>query len=209
MLDLIASAIVLGLVFNAMPGAIFAESVRRGLQGGFRPAFAVQVGSLLGDLTWALIGLNGAGALLLIPMVERPLALLGAALLVALAWQSFSAALRPLPVCSGQVPPSRDLHSSALATGAGLSLTNPVHIGYWAALGGGVGVLAGDLEPVIAFSTFLAAFMFTCVLWCFICAAAIAWTRTRLGPLFWVSLNVGCGVGLGLFALAVVLRTLG
>ncbi|MEV4111659.1 hypothetical protein [Nonomuraea sp. NPDC049695] len=42
-------ALWIGLLFNAAPGAVFSESLRRGVRGGFGPAFAVQVGSLAGD----------------------------------------------------------------------------------------------------------------------------------------------------------------
>ena len=49
MTTLFAAAFLLGLVFNAAPGAVFAETVRQGMRGGFRPALAVQVGSLVGD----------------------------------------------------------------------------------------------------------------------------------------------------------------
>ena len=61
MLMLFASAFVLGLVFNAAPGAVFAETVRQGVRGGYRPALAVQLGSLVGDASWALLGLAGIG----------------------------------------------------------------------------------------------------------------------------------------------------
>ena len=41
-MTLFPSALVLGLLFNAVPGAVFAETVEVGVRGGFRPAFAVQ-----------------------------------------------------------------------------------------------------------------------------------------------------------------------
>jgi chemosensory pili system protein ChpE len=49
MLTLFLAAFMLGLVFNAAPGAVFAETIRQGVRGGFRPALAVQCGSLVGD----------------------------------------------------------------------------------------------------------------------------------------------------------------
>lgn len=52
-LVLFASAFLLGLIFNAAPGAVFAETVRQGVRGGFRPALAVPLGSLAGDALWA------------------------------------------------------------------------------------------------------------------------------------------------------------
>jgi len=64
MLTLFAAAFLLGLVFNAAPGPVFAETVRRSLRGGFRPALAVQIGSLVFYALLALLGLAGVGLLL-------------------------------------------------------------------------------------------------------------------------------------------------
>ena len=50
MIELFISALALGFLFNAVPGAIFTESLRRGLQGGYKSALYVQFGSLVGDL---------------------------------------------------------------------------------------------------------------------------------------------------------------
>ena len=40
-LSLFGMAFLLGLIFNA-PGAVFAETIRRGVDGGYRPALAVR-----------------------------------------------------------------------------------------------------------------------------------------------------------------------
>ncbi|WP_170919512.1 LysE family transporter, partial [Halomonas sp. BC2] len=95
MLELFISALFLGFVFNAMPGAIFAESFRRGIQGGFNPAFAVQIGSLAGDFIWAVLGLTGAAVLFSLPLVEKPLAIIGALLLLWIAFQAIRDGLSP------------------------------------------------------------------------------------------------------------------
>ncbi len=55
MYSLFVSAVVLGIAFCAPPGVVTAESVRCGLRGGFRPVMLIQVGSLVGDATWATI----------------------------------------------------------------------------------------------------------------------------------------------------------
>ena len=56
MLTLLIAAFILGLVFNATPGPVFAETVRQGVRGGFRSALAVQFGSLVGDALWPVVG---------------------------------------------------------------------------------------------------------------------------------------------------------
>jgi len=60
MTTLFLSSLVLGIAFCAPPGIITAEAVRRGLARGFRPALWVELGSLNGDATWAIIALAGA-----------------------------------------------------------------------------------------------------------------------------------------------------
>lgn len=204
MFELFLSAFLLGLLFNAMPGAILAESLRRGLRGGFPAAFAVQIGSLAGDFTWAILGLLGAAALVSLPFVETPLALLGAALLAWIAWQALADAMAPMPVF--EPAEGRMLDGSAMATGAAMSLSNPLNITYWAALGGTVTALGAAEPGWRAFTIFLAGFMTSSVLWCFICAGLIAWTRQRLSPAGWRLLNLACAAGIAYFAISIVWR---
>ena len=48
-LELLGMAFLLGFIFNATPGAVFAETIRHGMTGGYRAALSVQFGSLVGD----------------------------------------------------------------------------------------------------------------------------------------------------------------
>ncbi|WP_082537086.1 MULTISPECIES: LysE family translocator [unclassified Aureimonas] len=207
MTELFASAFILGLLFNAIPGAIFSESLRRGLRGGFQPALAVQIGSLAGDFVWAVLGLLGTAALFTLPYIETPLSITGAGLLFWIAWQALRDGLGPMPIFDSA------LHSqagrSALTTGAALSLSNPMNVTYWAGLGGTITALGVSNPGWSAFTIFLGGFMASSVLWCFLCAGAIAWTRRYVGSRTWTVLNLGCAIGLGYFAVLVLLRTLG
>jgi threonine/homoserine/homoserine lactone efflux protein len=202
--ELFASAFILGVLFNATPGSIFTESLRRGLRGGFGPAFAVQIGSLAGDFTWAVLGLLGAAALFTLPYVETPLALMGAALLAWMAWQALKDGLGPMPVFDPRAASGID--GSGLASGAALSLSNPMNITYWAALGGTITALGVDHPGWLAFAVFLAGFMASSLLWCFLCAGLIAWTRRYVGPTAWRLINFGCAGGLAFFSAFVVWR---
>lgn len=136
MTELFIHALMLGLLFNAVPGAIFAESLRRGMRGGFQPALGVQLGSLAGDFIWAVLGLVGAAALFTLPYVEMPLAIAGAALLAWLSWQAIrdgvgaEASFDPTSAAEGR--------RSAISVGIGLSLGNPQNIAYWTGLAGTV-----------------------------------------------------------------------
>ena len=64
MFSFFLAAMLLGFVFNAAPGAVFSETLRRGLRDGYKPALLVQIGSLVGDATWAALGLTGLALLL-------------------------------------------------------------------------------------------------------------------------------------------------
>jgi chemosensory pili system protein ChpE len=85
-LSLLAMAFGLGLLLNAAPGPVFAETVRRGVRGGFRAALAVQVGSIAGDAAWAVVGLVSIGLLLQLDALRVPIGVAGSIYLVC--WQS-------------------------------------------------------------------------------------------------------------------------
>jgi len=127
-MSVLIAAFLLGLVFNAAPGAIFAETVRRGATGGFRPALAVQIGSLVGDATWAVLGLLGVGLLLQVDLLKWPVGLAGSAYLLWLSWDSWKAASVNFNVQQTDSEQAR----SALRSGVALSLTNPQNLAYWA-----------------------------------------------------------------------------
>jgi chemosensory pili system protein ChpE len=158
MIEVFLLAAGLGLVFNAAPGAVFAESLRRGLAGGFRPAFAVQVGSLVGDAVWAMLGLAGVGALL--PVLGTPLTVAGCVLLAWLGLRGLRDAARP-PAAAAPKP------GRAGYVGATMSLSNPLNLVYWS----GMATVVGAGTNLVVF---FAGFMTASLAWCFLCAAGIA-----------------------------------
>jgi chemosensory pili system protein ChpE/L-lysine exporter family protein LysE/ArgO len=170
MLTLFVSAVLLGLVFNAAPGAVFAETIRYGVRGGFRPALAVQLGSLVGDALWAAIGLAGVGLLLQLEALRLPVAVAGLLYLLWLAQDSWREAARELHAHPATAP----LDGRALRAGVLLSVTNPQNVAYWAALGSAMGAV-GVADPTPwHYGTFFGGFMTASVLWSFLCAALVA-----------------------------------
>ncbi|MEV0902512.1 LysE family transporter [Actinoplanes sp. NPDC049802] len=178
MLQIIVTAMGIGLVFNATPGAVFTESLRRGVRGGFRPAFAVQVGSLTGDAVWAILGLSGVAALFLLPGVRIPVTVAGCLILAGLGVQGLRDALIGEPTkASAEASGGR---SSAMLAGAGMSLGNPWNIVYWAGAAGAVAGTLGEQPDSRHLVAFFLGFMFSSLSWCFVCAGLIAGLRRAL-----------------------------
>ncbi|MFN8759201.1 MAG: LysE family transporter [Tagaea sp.] len=203
MSELFAYAFVLGLLFNATPGAVFAATLRYGLTGGFRPALLVQVGSLVGDFVWAVLGLAGVAALFALPYVEVPLAAGGAVLLLWLAWGAWRDANAPIPAFDARSDASK---GNALKAGVALSLSNPWNVTYWAGLSGTVAAFGSEMSRNFAMAIFLAGFMASSLLWCFVCAWFVAWARRRLSRALWRGVNVACAAGFVMLAGLVVLK---
>ncbi|GGK00412.1 LysE family translocator [Pseudomonas matsuisoli] len=178
MLAVFLSALLSGFVFCLSPGAVLAETLRRGLLHGFRPALLVQIGSLLGDALWAVIGLTGLALLLTLDAVRVPLTFVCAAYLAWLAFRSFQDAWSPSADESAAAPQARN----ALLAGAALSITNPKNIVFWGALGSALAGIVGDSPTFTQTTMFFAGFMTAAVLSCFISAALVDWLRRASSP---------------------------
>ena len=169
-ITLFAAALSLGLVFNIAPGAVFAETVRQGVRGGFQPALAVQLGSLVGDALWAALGLLGVGLLLQLEALRMPIGISSAAYLLWLARDSWQAVRREFSLETGACSTS-DAH--AFHAGVLLSVTNPQNLAYWAAIGSTMGAIGLAQPTTTDYAVFFAGLMLASVLWCFVCATLI------------------------------------
>ncbi len=166
-MSLYFAALFLGLIFNAVPGPVFVESFKRGLSGGYSAALAVQLGSLLGDATWAILGLLGVGLLMSIEIFRLPLVVMGSIYLLYLAYDSLQKSK------SGIATEPASAQESALVSGAAISMTSPHNLAYWAAIGSALGSL-GIADPQWAdYGIFFVGFMTASIFWCFFCAGLI------------------------------------
>lgn len=190
----VGSAVVLGIAYAAVPGAVNAEALRRGMTGGFRPAALVQLGSLVGDAAWAAVGLTGAAVLLRFEGVAFALALVGAGFLLALARSAFRAAM------TGGDPAATARTGRSFAVGLVFGLANPAGIAFWAGVGGGA-LAAGGAPSGTTAALFLAAFLCGNATWGLGMAAALGWGRRFVGTRFFRWVNALCGLTLGWFGL--------
>ena len=194
MLRLLITAFVLGLVFNATPGPVFAETVRQGVRGGFRSAIAVQLGSLVGDALWAVVGLVGVGLLLQLERLRTPISVASVVYLSWLAWNAWQTSRGEFAI---SVTLDEIDHRQALRSGVLLSLTNPQNVAYWAALGSALGS-AGDNM------VFFAGFMVSSAVWAFLVAALVDRAFRRVGAR-WARLTYrACAIAFLMLALSML-----
>lgn len=172
LIGLFAMAFGLGMLFNAAPGAVFAETIRRSLDGGYRPALAVQFGSLVGDAAWAVLGLAGIGILLQSETLKVPVGIGGALYLAWLAYESWRDSVAAAPEAGTG---ARGAAAGAMRSGVILSLSNPQNVAYWAALGSAFGALGVSEPDRSDYAVFFAGFMASSLLWCFVCAFGVSW----------------------------------
>ena len=169
-LTLIATAFGLGLLFNAAPGPVFAATVQAGVRGGFKPALAVQLGSIVGDGVWAVLGLTGVGVLLQLEGLRLLIGVAGVAYLLWLAWQSWRASREEFVVDAATTPADT---RRAWRSGIALSLTNLQNVAYWAAIGSALAALGIDEPTFFDYAVYFTGFMLSSVVWAFVCAALV------------------------------------
>ncbi len=196
-LEVMFIGLTLGLAFAAPPGVVTAETLRRGLQGGFRHALSVQIGSLIGDASYALLALAGVAAFLQSSLAQTVVGSLGAFFLLYLAWQS----LRTSGSWTGTDGRLKGNMREAFLSGMLLSLTNPWAIAFWVSLGGSfvaLGLNAASDMPLVFLS-----FMLGALAWSFVLAGLIERGRRWLSPQLFRFASIACGLLLAAFALSV------
>jgi chemosensory pili system protein ChpE len=203
LIGLLITGAALGLAYSAVPGAVNAEALRRGVAGGFVPAWSIHTGALVGDLLWAVIGLTGAAVLIQIDAVAVAIGLVGAGFLFALARTAVRGAIAGPPADGTTIPPA----GNAFAVGVTFSLANPAGIAFWSGLGGGVlasygGATTGNLAAL------LTAFMAGSIVWGCAMAAATAWSRRFAGGKLFRAVDALCGLALTYFGVRLLLSSL-
>ncbi len=195
-MSLFISSFILAIAFCAPPGVITAETVRRGAARGFVPALLVQFGSLVGDTIWAIIALTGLAFLVQNNVARIILSLIGIFLMLKLAWNAFNEARQGKELDTTHAASAR----GDFATGAFLSLGNPMNIVFWTGLGTTVFASLSGKPQTADFAIFFAGFLSGAITWCFVMAGLVAWGRKLVTGNFFRWVNLACGVALGFFA---------
>jgi chemosensory pili system protein ChpE len=196
----------MGVAFAAPPGAVTAETFRRGVRGGFPLAFGVQLGSLIGDATYALLAIAGLAALAQNSFLQLALGALGALFLLYLAWTSFQNAVIPLTIVGkSELGAER---RGAFLSGLALSLTNPWAIAFWLSLGGALVSIGLNNASARQIAFFFASFMLGSAVWAIFLSFAIARVRRWIRPVLFQVVSITCGLALGAFGLFAASRVI-
>lgn len=196
-MPLFISSFILAIAFCAPPGVITAETVRRGAARGFSPALLVQLGSLVGDTTWAIIALTGLAFIVQNNTAKTILSLIGIILMLKLAFDALKDARRGIHIEADS--PSASTRGD-FATGAVLSLGNPMNIVFWTGLGTtAFASIAGTPAPV-HFAIFFAGFLSGATVFCFFMAGLVGFGRRYLTDTFFRGVSLLCGLALAYFA---------
>ena len=200
--SLFLSAVGLGVAYNAAPGAVNTEALRRGLARGFRPALLVQLGALIGDATWAALALTGTAFLVHNRSVRLVLGVAGACFLLRLAWSALQEAW------SGGLPGAHGRTARGdFATGAVFSLANPFALAFWTGIGAGLAATTETAAPVGRFALLFGGFVVGALLWCLCIPVVIGWGRRYIRPTVFRWINALCGLGLSYFGLTLLWHT--
>jgi threonine/homoserine/homoserine lactone efflux protein len=200
-----ATALWLMIAYCAAPGAVNAESLRRGLRGGFTAAILVQLGAVAGRVLWAGLALAGAGALSGSGPIHVGLATIGTFVLLRASWQALAA---PVVVASAARRDCAVRHGDFVA-GLLLSLTNPLALVFWTGVIGALGLEAGTSWDVQTAPIVLATLAAAAFAWSVVAAATIGWGRhaVRSGTLRLAEMVAG--LALGLFGVQMLWETAG
>lgn len=177
MIALIITACVLGFVYSAAPGAVNTEALRRGLQRGFVPSFLVQLGALLGDLMWAIIGLTGVALVFHYLPVQIILGIAGVTFLLRMAWLSFLDARKPIDLKLD----SNNKEQRDFITGIIFSLANPFGVAFWGGIGGGFATHIAGMPLIDKLLFLFLGFSVGAFAWCMGISALVAWSRKFIG----------------------------
>lgn len=217
---LLLKGFLLGWSVAWPPGPINAEMIRRGLERGFLPAWAVGLGACSGDFLWAVAVSLGAGALMTLPGVHWVLGVVSVALLLFLAWTfgrgawaDWRASRRQRTETEGNafavaspVRPRRfDSTGGGYLLGLTVALSSPWNITFWLAVIGGQ---AGERLGVGASLCVAVGVVAGAVLWGSVLCGAVQWGARFAAPSWQIITQGATSLLMLFFAVRAVLRLL-
>jgi threonine/homoserine/homoserine lactone efflux protein len=202
MYQLFLAAMVLSLIFCATPGAVNTQALRVGVTGGFRRAFGVEMGSIVGDMSWAVIALVGLAVVWDNDGARIVLAIIGAAFLIYLAYQGIQDARRK-EIVEVDAPKGH----TDFVTGVIMSFANPFQIPFWIGIGSSsIAVIMSD-PGLMEFAVFYLGYLVGAIIWGTAYSALIGYGKRYITPKLFRALSLICALVLLYFALNLLYST--
>jgi threonine/homoserine/homoserine lactone efflux protein len=191
----VTSGLILGIVYVAAPGPINVETIRQGVKGGFIASLAVQSGSSIGLILYALLALLGAGLVLQEAAWQLAAGLSGMAVLFYLGITTIRDGRNLATHTAAHVPVETSARR-AFGTGAILSLASPLEILFWLSLSSRV-----LHDPALDGPVFLSAFFMGCIAMSLVIVLFASFWRSRLTARAARVISWACGLALIAFGL--------
>lgn len=204
MLAAFLAGVLGGLVYCLPVSAVNVEIIRRGLTGGFLPALLVSLGAIVGDLVWLSVAVGGAELIMTRPLWRVAIGIVGAALLLWLAWGAYRHS-RGEPELTAAAPTS---HARAFAIGVLLCLASPFAIVVLLAVIGSVGTEYRYSDPTTRLMLY-AGILGGAVVYGFVVSGLCAWGRRFVTRRTLQVVDVGAAVVFAALGLYLAWQTVG
>jgi len=202
MLTLFLAAVVLSLIFCATPGAVNTQALRVGVTGGFHRAFGVETGSIVGDMSWAVIALIGLAVVWDNSAARIVLGILGGAFLLYLAYQGLLDA-RKKEIADVEIPKGH----TDFVTGVIMSFANPFQIPFWIGIGSSSIAVIMSEPQLMDFLVFYIGYFVGAMIWGSAYSALVGYGRKYITPNLFRALSAICALVLLYFAINLLYST--
>lgn len=203
LITLFLSGLGLGFAIVASPGAVTAQVIRRGLDQGFRPAFILQFGAVIGLTIWAIIAFIGSSVVAQSIVLQFVLGMIGSVLLLYLGWDAIKSSHDVNNIGVEATATHGDF-----ALGLALSLMNPLPLVFWLGLGNNITSAMQPSRGAESFTVFLVGFITSALVWSILLASLLAWGKQLITPSLFRAVNLTSGILLGFFAVKLLWDTI-
>ncbi|MFA5313228.1 MAG: LysE family transporter [Methanomassiliicoccales archaeon] len=186
---ILLTALALSMLYSIAPDAVNTEALRRSFSGGFHRGMMVELGSVVGDVVWAVLAMAGFAVIIGTGYVQTGIGIIGCVLLTFLAWGALKdAKVEALPEGCGK-------HKRGdFVTGALISLSNPLALVFWVSIGGIMIEMLAAGGEAYQYIVFFSGFMIGVLSWCFIFPWAIERSRKYVSMKTFRAINALCAV---------------
>lgn len=187
--------VVLGFSLSVPVGAITIEMVKRGMHGGFWPAWFVGLGGMSADILLMLLIYFGIAAMLMTAAVQTVMWSIGFIVLVYLGVDSIRAAAAPFDLDPGRRAGNKSL-AACFWSGFAIAISNPLNILFWVGIYGAVlsSTLQGKSGGSVLF--YSSAIFIGIAIWDAIVAAAVHFGKNFAGHKFMKVFSICAGLAL-------------